>query len=86
MLLVLRRLAIGMELRHADWVWGGVSNLGALEAVGVVEQCIGVLRFGLCMLWRSWGSKAWYMYGMCWLGRQLRGYGCMDVGFIAWCL
>jgi hypothetical protein len=56
MLLVLRKLAIGVEVRRGDWVWGGVLNLGALEAVEVVEGLKIVygwcFALRLCMLWR----------------------------------
>ena len=37
MLLVLGKSAIEMPARRGDWAWEGVSSLGALEAVGVVE-------------------------------------------------
>lgn len=46
MLQVSGNLAIEMLVRREGWAWGGVLNLGALEAVGVVKN----LEHGVSLL------------------------------------
>jgi hypothetical protein len=83
MLLVLRKLAIGVEVRRGDWVWGGVLNLGALEAVGVVEGSKMVYGWCLCMFWRFVDSKHCVRMACVKIQGSREG---MVVVLVAWCL